>query len=168
MSESTIGAIISGTSLLGNPNQYDGIGANLSNAGTTVSGPMKVRSMHNVRVQVRTGGHASTPVGKWQLQGSEDDESILTADLLNARYGTGNELCQWTTLTLPAGSVHGTNGAALAFSGPSTDITTDGSANVNFIIDVTNPPAHLRLVYVRSSGGGADVVHRAVFSSREI
>jgi hypothetical protein len=139
----------------------------LAVSGTSVSSRVDCRGLRCVRFQLKTGATTNTPVGKFQLQGSEDRDAVY-ADEARSLYGTGNEVAQWTTLTLPDGSVHGTNGAATAFAGPSTDITTDGSAVLNFIVDVVDPPAFLRLAYVRTSGGGSSTNFRCIAGVREL
>lgn len=90
---------------------------------------------------------ASTPVMAIKLQGSEDPRVI---DDINNSTSTA----KWTDLTLPAGCVHGTS-ASLVFSGPDVEADWDGTADLNALIDVADPPSYLRVVITRASGGSA-------------
>ncbi len=135
-------------------------------AASGVSSPLDCRSFRNIRMQGRITVFSDTPVGKFQVQGTEEPLAVIS-DLNRSLYGGASETAQWTTLTLPDGSVHGMTTTVLAFSGPSTDITFDGSAAFNFIIDLVNVPAMLRLKYVRTSGGGNATNFRLIGSLRE-
>ena len=117
---------------------------------------INVQRAKSLRIQV-TGATTSTPVGTFKLQGSESP--LVESDLNSA-----GSAALWTDMTLPSGSVHGTG---FTFSGPSVSVSWDGSATLNLMIDILDPPSFMRLVWTRTGGGSATASLIGSFGWRE-
>ena len=116
-----------------------------SNASAS-SSPQNLRNATNIRIQVK-GTETSTPVGTFKLYGSEDKAGV-EADL---RHGTSN--AQWTPLNIPAAAVHG-SGFSTVTDGDD-HISWDGTAPLNMLIDLDDPPAYLYVAWTHTTGGSA-------------
>lgn len=116
-----------------------------------VTAPVQCGNLQNVRFQVKAA-NTSTPISVFKLQGSDDPQ--VSFDIRKGIAGTVNETAQWTDITMPAGSVHGTN-ASFTFTGPAVTAGWDGTIAMNAIFNVQNPSAYMRLVFDNTSGGSA-------------
>lgn len=167
MAANNVSRLVLGKDYLGNlaSRQYPAATAqNL--AADSYSGPFDVRSMSAVRFQIKSAV-TGNPAGKWNIQGTDDIDAYLK-DIARGVYGSA-DTAQWTTLLLPANCVSGLSGTISAFTGPSADITCDGSGAVNIIIQLRDVfPAIVRAKWVSTGGGGASVNARVLVSVREV
>lgn len=105
-----------------------------------------LRNATNIRIQIK-GIETSTPVGSFKLFGSEDKAGV-EADMRN-----GTRTALWTQLNIPAAAVHGSGFSA--FTDGDDTVDWDGTAPLNLLLDLDDPPAYLYVMWDRSSGGSA-------------
>lgn len=110
------------------------------------SRPIELRNADNIRFQFK-GVETSTPVGTFKFFGSEDRAGV-EADL---KHGTST--AQWTQMNIPAAAVHG-SGFSTVTDGDNT-IAWDGSAPLDMMVDLNDPPAYMYVMWDRASGGSA-------------
>lgn len=162
MSAALDASLLAGDGLLASASSFTGL-VPKTLASTGYTHPLDMRTCPEARFQCRTLAATDTPVGTFTLEGTEEVQKMRT-DMLRGAYGNA-DTAQWTTIPIPTGAVHGLNGTALALS--SGALTTDGSAALNFIINLHDTPGALRLKYTRTSGGGTSTGFRCLGSSRE-
>jgi hypothetical protein len=139
-------------------------------ANTGVSAPIDCRGFNQLRLQFQLKNFSNTPVGTFNFYGAEDAYQFAR-DIATGLYGdTSNEGTQWTKLTLSTGfeRMDGSAAGSFAFTSPGTDVTTDGSAAINALVILPDPPGIVRVLYTRTSGGGSATDLRILASLREI
>ena len=139
-------------------------------ANTGVSVPVDCRGYNQLRLQFRLKTFSDTPAGTFNIFGCEEPV-LLERDIATSLYGGGSEQCQWTKFTLDTAEfdrLYGSAANSFAFTSPSTDITTNGSAAINALLILSRPAAFMRVAYTRSSGGGSATDLRILASLREI
>lgn len=102
------------------------------------------RQAKNVRLHWRSDTKGS-PVGALSVEGSED--SRLTSDVFRSTKSTA-DAADAVPLTLAQDGVHG---QGLSVFGPNSTL-----------IDISDPPSFIRLVYTPASGGKGTVVKLSV------
>lgn len=111
---------------------------------------LDLRNAQNIRIQVK-GAITSTPVGNFELYGSEDfatiDDEVARGTALSA------STAMWTKLNIPEQAVHGSG--YTAFSDVQDHVAWDGTVALNMLIDLDDPPAFVYLKWARASGGSA-------------